>query len=207
MKKEASVPQVVDFTRDYKSLKNCFEIVVTEDENENSSDEEDFNSEDDKIESMFDNEDNLLPPPSAVDFPVAPSSPEIKDSDFMFQFLEQVRDEPLKLILTQNFQTTDESLYRANSPGIEIPESCGSGKDPVTVTLTFRCGSDQNIEQALKAISNIIGDQIVDYTMVPDGRKKERGPYQQTIAIMYGSLSYFFRFFKRRKTGDSNQLL
>ena len=43
------------------------------------------------------------------------------------------------------------------------------------MTLTFRCGSDQNIEQALKAISNIIGDQIVDYTMVPDGRKKERG--------------------------------
>ena len=90
MKKEASVPKVVDFTKDYKSLKNCFEIVVTEDENENSSDEEDFNSEDDKIESMFDNEDNLLPPPSAVDFPVAPSSPEIKDSDLMFQFLEQV---------------------------------------------------------------------------------------------------------------------
>ena len=92
MKKEASVPKVVDFTKDYKSLKNCFEIVVTEDENENSSDEEDFNSEDDKIESMFDNEDNLLPPPSAVDFPVAPSSPEIKDSDLMFQFLEQVPD-------------------------------------------------------------------------------------------------------------------
>ena len=90
MKKEASVPKVVDFAKDYKSLKNCFEIVVTEDENENSSDEEDFNSEDDKIESMFDNEDNLLPPPSAVDFPVAPSSPEIKDSDLMFQFLEQV---------------------------------------------------------------------------------------------------------------------
>ena len=90
MKKEASVPKAVDFTKDYKSLKNCFEIVVTEDENENSSDEEDFNSEDDKIESMFDNEDNLLPPPSAVDFPVAPSSPEIKDSDLMFQFLEQV---------------------------------------------------------------------------------------------------------------------
>ena len=90
MKKEASVPKVVDFRKDYKSLKNCFEIVVTEDENENSSDEEDFNSEEDKIESMFDNEDNLLPPPSAVDFPVAPSSPEIKDSDLMFQCLEQV---------------------------------------------------------------------------------------------------------------------
>ena len=53
MKKEASVPKVVDFAKDYKSLKNCFEIVVTENENENSSDEEDFNSEDNKIESCL----------------------------------------------------------------------------------------------------------------------------------------------------------
>lgn len=108
MKKEASVPKAVDFTKDYKSLKNCFEIVVTEDENENSSDEEDFNSEDDKIESMFDNEDNLLPPPSAVDFPVAPSSPEIKDSDLMFQFLEQVNPSCGAHMINDDFLCSDD---------------------------------------------------------------------------------------------------
>ena len=49
------------------------------------------------------------------------------------------------------------------------------GNDPVTVTLTFRNGlSDKaNIEQALSAISNIIGYNIVDYKMDPDPRKSK----------------------------------
>ena len=45
----------------------------------------------------------------------------------------------------------------------------------MTVTLTFRNGlSDKaNIEQALSAISNIIGYNIVDYKMDPDPRKSK----------------------------------
>ena len=51
------------------------------------------------------------------------------------------------------------------------------GNDPVTVTLTFRNGQTDknNIEQALNAISSIIGYSIVDYKMEPDGRIKEIG--------------------------------
>ena len=56
----------------------------------------------------------------------------------------------------------------------EIPE-LGSGKDPVTVTLTFHPGNESNIEQALKTISNIVGDAIVDFTMTPDARKRDGG--------------------------------
>ena len=67
----------------------------------------------------------------------------------------------------------DDDFHRPDSPEIEVPETIGaSGKDPVTVTLTFRSGNDQNIEPALKAISTIIGDTIQDFSMVPDARKK-----------------------------------
>jgi len=68
----------------------------------------------------------------------------------------------------------DENFHRPDSPELDIPETVGpSGKDPVTVTLTFRSGNDKNIEEALRTISGIIGDSIVDFTMVPDARKKD----------------------------------
>ena len=70
----------------YKDLKNCFEIVVSEDENE-SSDEEEMS---DLKGGDIDIENSLLPPPTAVDFPVAPSSPEISESTRLFHFLERV---------------------------------------------------------------------------------------------------------------------
>ena len=66
----------------------------------------------------------------------------------------------------------------------EIPE-LGNGKDPVTVTLTFHPGNDHNIEQALKTISNIVGDAIVDFTMTPDARKRDsKGIYCLVFSLV-----------------------
>jgi len=80
------VPSIVEFNSVYKKLKNCFEIVVSEDEND-SSDDEELQDGKDNSEQI---ENSLLPPPTAVDFPVAPSSPEIAETSRLFNFLERV---------------------------------------------------------------------------------------------------------------------
>ena len=81
--------------------------------------------------------------------------------------------------------SVDEGSTAIDAADAEIPELCG-GKDPVTVTLTFRSGNNQNIELALEAISNIIEEAIVDFTMTPDGRKKDVGKGMQ---IAWGLIS------------------
>ena len=79
---------MVSFNVECDGLKNSFPIVVSEDEGADSSDDED-----DSIDLDLNEQSDwsaLLPPPTAVDFPVAPSSPEIRENDCAFSFIERV---------------------------------------------------------------------------------------------------------------------
>ena len=98
MKRQETVPSLVRFNVECDGLKNSFPIVVSDDEGADySSDEEESTSAADNCELSDDAFTNttaelttLLPPPTAVDFPVAPSSPEIRENDCAFSFIERV---------------------------------------------------------------------------------------------------------------------
>ena len=84
-----SVPKLVNLREECADLKNSFSIVVSDDEGAESSDDEDEDSTVDEHQTPLDDA-SLLPPPTAVDFPVAPSSPEIRENDYAFSFIERV---------------------------------------------------------------------------------------------------------------------
>ena len=80
---------MVSFNVECDGLKNSFPIVVSEDEGVDSDDDDDHDSIDLDLHEQSD-WSSLLPPPTAVDFPVAPSSPEIRENDCAFSFIERV---------------------------------------------------------------------------------------------------------------------
>ena len=94
MKRQETVPSLVRFNVECDGLKNSFPIVVSDDEGDCSTDDE---CDIDNCDALTESESasaveltTLLPPPTAVDFPVAPSSPEIRESDCAFSFIERV---------------------------------------------------------------------------------------------------------------------
>jgi hypothetical protein len=92
-----ATPDIINLTKEFKNSKNCFSIPLSEDEN--SSDEEgampDLTSyiTSDKAVVVggmpdFDAHGLIVAPPTAVEFPVAPASPELESKeDTMFTFL------------------------------------------------------------------------------------------------------------------------
>ena len=175
-------PDIINLSKEFEYSKHFFSIALSDDEN---SSDDDMSGSDlssylnaDKVQignfGIIDG-NNIIAPPTAVEFPVAPASPELEP-----------KEEPHFTFLDRGGEfDTDSSSTEAtrNCPSPELPLPIGFNpdrlgvNDPVTVTLTFRNGQadKQNIEQALNAISNIIGYNIVDYKMEPDGRKKEVG--------------------------------
>ena len=172
-------PDLIDFEKELKPSKGFFSLALSDDDL--SSDEESESSA--KIAQMeklgtFPFTRPSIAPSLSLEFPVAPSSPELEP-----------KEEPHFTFLDRGLEFSDPDTGNTGSPArncpspeVPIPTGFNSdrpgGNDPVTVTLTFRNGlSDKaNIEQALNAISNIIGYNIVDYKMEPDPRKPKDAP-------------------------------
>ena len=175
---EPKTPDLIDLVKDIPESKHFYPIALSDDEN--STDDESVEAQlaslmsSDKVGGFGD--PSIIAPPSTVEFPVAPASPELEPKEEqLFTFLDRGGE-------LQNAATGTGNTGNARCPSPELPLPAGFGldqrssvNDPVTVTLTFRNGQADkgNIEQALQAISSIIGYNIVDYKMEPDSRKKE----------------------------------
>ena len=182
-----STPDIINLCKEFESSKQCFSVAVSDDDN--SSDDEMAGpdvanymvGDKGQIGNFAIDCNNIIAPPTAVEFPVAPASPELEP-----------KEEPYFTFLDRGGEFSDadvKDVKDRNCPSPELPlpvgfnPERGGTNDPVTVTLTFRNGQadKQNIEQALNAISTIIGYNIVDYKMEPDGRKKEIGNNKSTL--------------------------
>lgn len=105
-----------------------------------------------------------IAPRISHDFPVAPASPEVHERG-VFTFLDK----------EGIFDSLSVATKERSCPSPELPMPSDTPRDPVTVTLTFRPdqagqpGDKSNIENALKAISNIIGIKIEGYRVSQNG--------------------------------------
>lgn len=154
--KMQQMPDLLKLSSTFGQTKSFFSVSVTDEEN--SSDEEAVANE--LSISEVGNLGSLesITPRVNLDFPVAPASPEVTEKS-VFTFLDGTGD----------FSAVDDDR---NSLSPELPMPNESPRDPVTVTLTFRPDgqSDKsNIENALKAISTIIGIKIEDYKICQSG--------------------------------------